>query len=139
MRMEALIGQVRVELTLFLRDKTVLFFSLFFPLVTVAFFGYLNREGSVGEVSYPSFLVAGGIGMVVVVSPADLDRVCKSLGAEAVVIGALQSRDGGEPVRHPPCRRHLLSVNKWRDLSDQLRYVQRLLLAHRRRQGAHNY
>jgi phosphoribosylformylglycinamidine cyclo-ligase len=40
-----------------------------------------------------------GIGMVVVTSPADVDRVCKSLGAEAVVIGALQSRDGSEPVR----------------------------------------
>ncbi len=40
-----------------------------------------------------------GIGMVVVTSPADVDRVRKSLGAEAVVIGALQSRDGGEPVR----------------------------------------
>jgi len=40
-----------------------------------------------------------GIGMVVVVSPADADRACKSLGVEAVVIGALQSRDGGEPVR----------------------------------------
>ena len=95
MRMEALIGQVRVELTLFLRDKTVLFFSLFFPLVTVAFFGYLNREGSVGEVSYPSFLVAGGIGMVV--TSAAFENLSTALARQRDA--GILKRLGGTPLR----------------------------------------
>jgi phosphoribosylformylglycinamidine cyclo-ligase len=40
-----------------------------------------------------------GIGMVVVTGESDRDRVCESLGDEAVIIGTLQSRDGGAPVR----------------------------------------
>jgi phosphoribosylformylglycinamidine cyclo-ligase len=40
-----------------------------------------------------------GIGMVVVTSHADAGRVRDSLGEESVVIGTLQPRDGGEPVR----------------------------------------
>ena len=49
--MKALLGQMGVELTLFLRDKTVILFSLFFPVLTVAFFGYLNRGGRVPVLS----------------------------------------------------------------------------------------
>ena len=40
-----------------------------------------------------------GIGMVVVTGPSDQDRVRESLGREAVVIGTLQPRGGGAPVR----------------------------------------
>ena len=93
--MKPLIGQVRVELTLFLRDKTVLFFSLFFPLVTVAFFGYLNREGQVGEVSYPSFLVAGGIGMVV--ASAAFENLSTALARQRDT--GILKRLGGTPLR----------------------------------------
>lgn len=63
--MSAFAGQLRAELMLVLRDKGVIAFALFFPLLTVLFFGYLNRGGSVGDVSYASFLIAGGVGMVV--------------------------------------------------------------------------
>jgi ABC-2 type transport system permease protein len=106
--MKALIGQVRVELTLLLRDKTVVFFSLFFPLVTVAFFGYLNREGRVpvlnagrvpvvegGQVSYPSFLIAGGIGMVVV--SAAFENLSTALARQRDV--GILKRLGGTPLR----------------------------------------
>ena len=93
--MKALVGQVRVELTLFLRDKTVVFFSLFFPLVTVAFFGYLNREGQVGEISYPSFLIAGGIGMVE--ASAAFENLSTALTRQR---GAgILKRLGGTPLR----------------------------------------
>jgi phosphoribosylformylglycinamidine cyclo-ligase len=40
-----------------------------------------------------------GIGMVAVCAPEDADRVRISLGAESVVIGTLQPRGGGDPVR----------------------------------------
>jgi ABC-2 type transport system permease protein len=106
--MKALIGQVRVELTLLLRDRTVVFFSLFFPLVTVAFFGYLNREGRVpilnagrvpvvegGQVSYPSFLIAGGIGMVVV--SAAFENLSTALARQRDV--GILKRLGGTPLR----------------------------------------
>jgi len=93
--MKALVGQVRVELTLFLRDKTVIFFSLFFPLVTVAFFGYLNRDGRVGEVSYPSFLMAGGIGMVV--SSAAFENLGIALARQRDA--GILKRVGGTPLR----------------------------------------
>ena len=114
-----LIGQVRVELTLFLRDRTVVFFSLFFPLVTVIFFGYLNRGGQVpvlspsaglipsgaegfgvnsvegGEVSYPSFLVAGGIGMVV--ASAAFENLSTALARQRDA--GILKRLGGTPLR----------------------------------------
>ena len=101
--MKALIGQVQVELTLFLRDKTVVFFSLFFPLVTVAFFGYLNRGAQVpilGAVegralSYPSFLIAGGIGMVV--SSAAFENLSTALARQRDA--GILKRLGGTPLR----------------------------------------
>ena len=93
--MKALVGQVQVELTLFLRDKTVVFFSLFLPLVTVAFFGYLNREGQVGEVSYPSFLIAGGIGMVV--ASAAFENLSTALARQRDA--GILKRLGGTPLR----------------------------------------
>jgi len=93
--MKPLIGQVRVELTPFLRDKTVLFFSLFFPLVMVAFFGYLNRGGRVGEVSYPSFLIAGGIGMVV--ASAAFENLSTALARQRDA--GILKRLGGTPLR----------------------------------------
>ncbi len=95
MKMEALLSQIQAELTLFLRDKTVVFFSLFFPLVTVAFFGYLNREGQVGEVSYPSFLIAGGIGMVV--SSAAFENLSTALARQRDA--GILKRLGGTPLR----------------------------------------
>jgi ABC-2 type transport system permease protein len=105
--MKALVAQLQVELTLFLRDKTVVFFSLFFPLVTVAFFGYLNREGQVpvlrevggevegGEVSYPSFLMAGGIGMVV--ASAAFQNLSTALARQRDA--GILKRLGGTPLR----------------------------------------
>src|SRR5680860_1356045 len=48
-----------------------------------------------------------GIGMVIVTGSSDQDRVRESLGPEAVVIGTLQPREGGAPVRFegaPPSR-----------------------------------
>jgi ABC-2 type transport system permease protein len=103
MNVKALTGQMRVELTLFLRDKTTVFFSLFFPLVTVAFFGYLNREGQVpalgkaegGVVSYPSFLIAGGIGMVV--ASAAFENLSTALARQRDT-GVLK-RLGGTPLQ----------------------------------------
>jgi ABC-2 type transport system permease protein len=105
--MKALVAQLQVELTLFLRDKTVVFFSLFFPLITVAFFGYLNREGQVpvlspalreierGEVSYPSFLMAGGIGMVV--ASAAFQNLSTALARQRDA--GILKRLGGTPLR----------------------------------------
>jgi ABC-2 type transport system permease protein len=93
--MKALVGQAQTELRLFLRDKTVLLFSLFFPMITVAFFGYLNRGARAGEVSYASFLVAGGIGMVV--SSAAFQHLGAAL-AQQRDVGILK-RLGGTPLR----------------------------------------
>jgi ABC-2 type transport system permease protein len=93
--MKALIGQAQAELKLILRDKTVLLFSVFFPVVTVAFFGYLNRDGQAGEVSYASFLIAGGIGMVV--SSAAFQHLSAALARQR---GAgILKRLGGTPLR----------------------------------------
>jgi ABC-2 type transport system permease protein len=93
--MKALAGQAQAELRLFLRDKTVLLFSLFFPIITVAFFGYLNQGGQVGEVSYASFLIAGGIGMVV--SSAAFQHLSAALARQRD-LGILK-RLGGTPLR----------------------------------------
>jgi ABC-2 type transport system permease protein len=92
---KALAGQVRAELTLFTRDKTVTFFSLFFPLLTVIFFGYLNRGNRVGEVSYASFLIAGGIGMVV--SSAAFENLGVALARQRD--DGVLKRLGGTPLR----------------------------------------
>jgi ABC-2 type transport system permease protein len=93
--MKALLGQTQAEIKLFLRDKTVLLFSLFFPVITVAFFGYLNQGGQVGEVSYASFLIAGGVGMVV--SSAAFQNLSTALARQRD-IGILK-RLGGTPLR----------------------------------------
>ena len=93
--MKALVGQAQAELRLTLRDKTVLFFSLFFPVLTVAFFGYLNRGEKVGGVSYASFLIAGGTGMVV--SSAAFQNLSAALARQRDA-GVLK-RLGGTPLR----------------------------------------
>jgi ABC-2 type transport system permease protein len=93
--MNVLAGQAQAELRLTLRDKTVLLFSLFFPVVTVAFFGYLNQGGQVGGVSYASFLIAGGIGMVV--SSAAFQNLSAALARQRD-LGILK-RLGGTPLR----------------------------------------
>jgi ABC-2 type transport system permease protein len=93
--MKALAGQAQAELKLTLRDKAVVLFSLLFPVVTVVFFGYLNRGGQVGEVSYASFLIAGGIGMVV--SSAAFQNLSAAL-AQQRDVGILK-RLGGTPLR----------------------------------------
>ena len=93
--MKAMVGQTQAELRLFLRDKTVVLFSLFFPVMTVAFFGYLNRGGQVGEVSYASFLIAGGIGMVV--SSAAFQNLSAALARQRDV--GILKRLGGTPLR----------------------------------------
>lgn len=93
--MRALIGQMRVEFTLFLRDKAVVFFSLVLPLVTVAFFGYLNRGSQVGIVSYSSFLIAGGIGMVL--SSAAFENLSTALARQRDA--GILKRLGGTPLR----------------------------------------
>jgi len=93
--MRALVGQVQVELTLLVRDKAVVFFSIFFPLVTVAFLGYLNRGGQVEEVSYPSFLMAGGIGMVV--ASAAFENLSTALARQRDA--GILKRLGGTPLR----------------------------------------
>jgi ABC-2 type transport system permease protein len=104
--MRALVAQAQAELTLFLRDKTVVFFSLVFPVFTVAFFGYLNRGSQVSvlpilgeaegdEVSYASFLVAGGIGMVV--SSAAFQNLSTALARQRDV--GILKRLGGTPLR----------------------------------------
>jgi ABC-2 type transport system permease protein len=93
--MKALAGQAQAELRLTLRDKTVLLFSLFFPVITVAFFGYLNRGGQVGESSYVSFLIAGGIGMVV--SSAAFQHLSAALARQRDT--GILKRLGGTPLR----------------------------------------
>jgi ABC-2 type transport system permease protein len=101
--MKALVGQTRAELALLLRDRTVLFFSLLFPVITVAFFGYLNQggqipvlsEGERTEVSYASFLIAGGIGMVV--SSAAFQNLSAAMARQRDV--GILKRLGGTPLR----------------------------------------
>ena len=63
--MKVLYRQLEVELKLFLRNKQEVFFTTLFPLLMMSFFGYLNRESSVGGVSYVAFLLPGIIGMSV--------------------------------------------------------------------------
>ncbi|MBN1316684.1 MAG: ABC transporter permease [Anaerolineales bacterium] len=93
--MSAFIGQLRVELLLVLRDKGVLTFAIFFPLLTVVFFGYLNRGGRVGDVSYASFLIAGGVGMVV--SSAAFENLGVTLARQRDE--SILKRLGGTPLR----------------------------------------
>ena len=93
--MKALVSQAQAELVLTLRDKAVVLFTLFFPVLTVAFFGYLNRGAQVGQVSYSSFLIAGGTGMVV--SSAAFQNLSAALARQRD-IGILK-RLGGTPLR----------------------------------------
>ena len=93
--MKALVAQTRVEFTLFLRDKAVLFFSLSLPLMSVVFFAYLNRGSQVGTASYSSFLIAGGIGMVL--SSAAFENLSTMLARQRDT-GVLK-RVGGTPMR----------------------------------------
>ncbi|MBN1138953.1 MAG: ABC transporter permease [Anaerolineae bacterium] len=93
--MNAIAGQLRVELLLVLRDKGVLTFALFFPVLTIAFFGYLNRGGSVGDVSYASFLIAGGVGMVV--SSAAFENLGVTLARQRD--DGILKRLGGTPLQ----------------------------------------
>lgn len=93
--MKALLNQVQVELLLFLRDRTAAFFTLLFPLLMVAFFGYLNRGGQVEQVSYASFLIAGGIGMVV--SGAAFENLGVTLARQRD--DGILKRLGGTPLR----------------------------------------
>ena len=93
--MKALVSQVQAELKLSLRDRTGVFFTVLMPLLMVVFLGYLNRESRVGGVSYASFLMAGGIGIVIA-------------GASFEVLGTALARQrddgilkrlGGTPLR----------------------------------------
>jgi len=93
--MNAFAGQLRAELMLILRDKGVLTFALFFPVLTVLFFGYLNRGGQVGDVSYASFLIAGGVGMVV--SSAAFENLGITLARQRD--DSILKRLGGTPLR----------------------------------------
>jgi ABC-2 type transport system permease protein len=93
--MNALLGQTEAEVKLLLRDKTLLLFSLFFPVITVAFFGYLNRDGRVGEDSYSSFLIAGGIGMIV--SSTAFQSLSAALARQRDA--GILKRLGGTPLR----------------------------------------
>lgn len=93
--MSAMAGQLRAEWKLVLRDKGVVTFALFFPVLTIAFFGYLNRGGSVGDVSYASFLIAGGVGMVV--SSAAFENLGVTLARQRD--DGILKRLGGSPLR----------------------------------------
>jgi len=93
--MNTFAAQLRVELTLLLRDKGVLTFALFFPVLTILFFGYLNRGGQVGDVSYASFLIAGGVGMVV--SSAAFENLGVTLARQRD--DGILKRLGGTPLR----------------------------------------
>jgi ABC-2 type transport system permease protein len=93
--MSALVGQLRAELVLVLRDKGVITFALFFPVLTVLFFGYLNQGGRVGDISYASFLIAGGVGMVV--SSAAFENLGVTLARQRDE--GILKRLGGTPLR----------------------------------------
>ena len=93
--MSAIAGQLRAEFVLVLRDKGVVTFALFFPVLTIVFFGYLNRGGSVGDVAYASFLIAGGVGMVV--SSAAFENLGVALARQRD--DGILKRLGGTPLR----------------------------------------
>jgi ABC-2 type transport system permease protein len=93
--MSAIAGQLRAEIVLVLRDKGVITFALFFPVLTIAFFAYLNRGGRVGDVSYASFLIAGGVGMVV--SSAAFENLGVALARQRD--DGILKRLGGTPLR----------------------------------------
>ena len=93
--MNATAGQLRAELVLVLRDKGIITFALFFPVLTIAFFAYLNRGGRVGDVSYASFLIAGGVGMVV--SSAAFENLGVALARQRD--DGILKRLGGTPLR----------------------------------------
>jgi ABC-2 type transport system permease protein len=65
------------------------------PLLMVLFFGYLNRGGQVENVSYASFLIAGGIGTVV--SSAAFGNLGVALAQQRD--DGILKRLGGTPLR----------------------------------------
>ena len=97
--MKAFRYQVATELTLFLRDRAVVTFVILFPVLTVLFCGYLNQGGQVEGISYNSFLIAGGIGMVissaafenlgVALAQQREERILKRIGATPLHISTL--------------------------------------------------
>jgi ABC-2 type transport system permease protein len=93
--MKAFRHQVGAELTLFIRDRAVVTFVIVFPVLTVLFFGYLNQGGQVEGISYSSFLIAGGIGMVI--SSAAFENIGVAL-AQQREEGVLK-RIGATPLR----------------------------------------
>jgi ABC-2 type transport system permease protein len=93
--MKAFRHQVGTEITLFIRDRAVVTFVIAFPVLTVLFFGYLNQGGQVEGISYSSFLIAGGIGMVI--SSAAFENVGVAL-AQQREEGVLK-RIGATPLR----------------------------------------
>jgi phosphoribosylformylglycinamidine cyclo-ligase len=61
-------------------------------------FNWLQSSGNVAtQEMYRTFNC--GVGMVIVAAERDAEAVLKSLGDDAMIIGSLQARDGGEPVR----------------------------------------
>lgn len=95
--MKAFLHQVNTELTLFIRDRAVVTFVVMFPVLTVVFFGYLNQGGQVEGISYASYLIAGGIGMVI--SSAAFENVGVAL-AQQREEGILK-QIGATPLRIP--------------------------------------
>jgi len=93
--MKALLNQVRAELTLFLRDQTGVFFTVLLPFLMVAFFGYLNRGGRAGDIPYSSFLLAGGIGLVVTGAAFEVQGPALARQRDEGVLKRL----GGTPLR----------------------------------------
>jgi ABC-2 type transport system permease protein len=75
----------------------VVTFVIVFPVLTVLFFGYLNKGGQVEGISYSSFLIAGGIGMVI--SSAAFENMGVAL-AQQRDEGVLK-RLGATPLRVP--------------------------------------
>jgi phosphoribosylformylglycinamidine cyclo-ligase len=64
-----------------------------------AVFAWLMREASLDQAEMLRTFNCG-IGMIVIVSPANVARVRKHLGKEARQIGAIVARQRGEPVRY---------------------------------------
>lgn len=93
--MKAFRHQVGTELTLFIRDRAVVTFVIVFPVLTVLFFGYLNQGGQVEGISYSSFLIAGGIGMVI--SSAAFENIGVALSQQREE--GILKRIGATPLR----------------------------------------
>jgi len=62
-------------------------------------FAWLMREAGLDQAEMLRTFNCG-IGMIVIVGPADVARVRKHLGKDAKEIGAMLARKRGEPVRY---------------------------------------